>query len=422
MAHKVKQTYFPKDFFWGASTAAHQVEGGNYNQWTVWELENAAELANSAKLRYGWLPNWRDIQDRSTDPNNYVAGRGVEHYARYKEDFAIAKSLNLNAFRFGIEWARLEPKEGQWDEAAVEHYRQYIKELKTRGLEPFLNLWHWTVPVWFAQKGGFAKRSNLQYFDRFVEKIAQEYARDITYVITVNEPNTYAANSYVNGKWPPGDARIVRGALVYLNLMYAHRRAFKILKAAKKSFMVGAAPQLGNIQAKRPHSILDELSTKIMRYLWNWWFLQRIRRSLDFVGFNYYFTDYFTGFFKRKNPRVPVNDMGWYAEPEGLYPILLRTWARFKKPIIITENGIADEHDQYRQWWIEESIIAMERAISEGVDLRGYLHWSLLDNFEWSDGWWPKFGLVEVDREHGMKRTVRLSAKWLAVRIAQHKE
>jgi beta-glucosidase len=421
MSDKQKQSFFPKNFFWGASTASHQVEGGTLNQWSVWELAHATELAKQAKKRYGHLPNWEDIKQQAQKPENYVSGQAVDHYNRYKEDFDIAAGLNLNAFRFGIEWARIEPEEGQWDEQAIAHYRQYIKELKARGMEPFLNLWHWTMPTWFDEKGGLTKRSNLRYFERFVRKVAEEYAAELNYVITINEPNTYAANSYVNGKWPPQHKNILEGAMVYFNLVAAHKRAYKILKAAKKSLQVGAAPQMGNIQAKRPHNLLDEFSTKIMRYIWNWWLPAQIRRHQDFVGVNYYFTDYFTGLLKRENPSVPLNDLGWYAEPEGLYPLLLRVWVRFKKPIIITENGIADANDQYRRWWLEETVIAMERAISEGVDLRGYFHWSLLDNFEWSDGWWPKFGLVEVDREHDMKRTIRPSAQWLADKISQLK-
>jgi beta-glucosidase len=134
---------------------------------------------------------------------------------------------------------------------------------------------------------------------------------------------------------------------------------------------------------------------------------------------NYYFTDYYTGRIEKKNPELPLSDNGWYMEPEGLYPIILRAWTRFKKPIIITENGLADMNDEHRQWWLDESILAMERAISEGVELEGYLHWSLLDNFEWDSGWWPKFGLVEVDREDNMKRIIRPSAKWFASRIKE---
>jgi len=152
-----------------------------------------------------------------------------------------------------------------------------------------------------------------------------------------------------------------------------------------------------------------------MRFFWNWWFYNRIRKTQDFIGFNYYFTDYYR-VIHRDNPEVPTNDLGWYMEPEGLYPLLLRVWARYRKPIIITENGVADGHDQYRQWWLGESIVAMERALSEGVRLVGYYHWSLLDNFEWAYGCWPKFGLVEVDRKT-MKRTIRPSAKWFAKEV-----
>ncbi len=414
----VRKSYFPKSFFWGASTASHQIEGNTHNQWSEWEKANAKKLARQAHKHFSWLPNWHEIRDQVQDPNNYISGKGIDHYNRYKEDFDIAKKLNLNAFRFGIEWSRMEPQEGVWDEAAVEHYRVYISELKKRGLEPFLNVWHWTVPVWFDEKGGFTKKGNLRLFDRFVEKVAQEYVQDLKYIITINEPNVYTFYGYVSGRWPPGKKNPYKAVRVYFNLIAAHKRAYKILKSHKKSLQIGIAPQLGNIQAKRPHKWFDEFVTQLMRNGWNWWFYNRTRNQQDFIGFNYYFTDYFKGP-KRINPKVPVGDLGWYMEPEGLYPIMLRIWDRYKKPIIVTENGLADARDEFRQWWLEETMIAMERALSEGVDIRGYFHWSLLDNFEWSDGWWPKFGLVAVDREHGMKRTVRESAKWFAKRLVK---
>ncbi len=408
---------FPKHFFWGASTASHQVEGGTINQWTVWELAHAKERAQTAHRRLSWLPNWHDVKSQAEEPDNYVSGRGVEHYKRYKEDFDLVEKLNLNAFRFGIEWSRIEPEEGKWDEMAITHYRKYIAELRERRIEPFLNIWHWTSPIWFTDKGGFEKKENRKYFERFVAKVANEFVEDLNYVITINEPNVEATFGYIIGLHPPNQKNLWLFGKVYWNLMQAHRSAYKILKAKKPTLQIGIAQQLSNIQAKKPHSLFDELSTKWMRYFWNWWFLRRIRKQQDFVGINYYFSDYYTGLLKRKNPTVPLNDMGWYMEPEGLYPLMLRAWTRFKKPIFITENGLADAHDKHRRWWIEETIVAMERAISEGVDLRGYFHWSLLDNFEWQDGWWPKFGLVEVDRENDMKRTIRPSAKWFAKRI-----
>lgn len=413
-----KDFNFPDDFLWGASTASHQVEGGTLNQWTVWELASASHLAKTAHKKLGHLPNWPQVRIAAEKPSNYVSANGVKHFQLYKQDFDILAKLNFNAFRFGIEWSRIEPYQGQWNDEAIKHYGEYIHELKQRNIEPVLNLWHWTHPTWFEDRGGFAKRSNLKYFYRFAQKIADEFGKDLSYVITLNEPNVYATFSYLKGEWPPNQKSHLATIAVYLNFISAHKKTYKIFKRNHKSLQVGVAAQLANIQAKRPHNILDVTATKIMRAVWNWWFLKRIRNYQDFVGINYYFSDYYKGF-RVDNPKLPLSDVGWYMEPEGLYPLLLRAWAHFKKPIIITENGVADENDQYRQWWIQETIIAMERALSEGVKLKGYFHWSLLDNFEWAYGWWPKFGLVEVDRQNGMKRKIRPSALWFASQIKQ---
>lgn len=414
-----KTKLFPADFLWGASTSSHQVEGGTYNQWSVWELAHASELAKTAHARLGYLQNWKEVREKAENPENYVSGKGVDHYNRYPEDVALLKKLNLNAFRFGIEWSRIEPKEGEWDETAVSHYHEYLAELRRQGIEPMLNIWHWTMPVWFTNKGGFKKRANLKYWRRFIAKIGDEYGKHVSYAITLNEVNVYSSFGYVTGEWPPQEKSWFSATRVIFNLVTAHKQAYKILKERNPRLQIGIANQVANIQAKRAHNLFDVFSTKWMRFFWNWWFYNRIRRQQDFFGFNYYFSDYYTGLLKRQNPGVPLNDLGWYMEPEGLYPLLLRIWTRYKKPIIVTENGVADAHDSYRRWWLEETIVAMERAISEGVDLRGYFHWSLLDNFEWAYGYWPKFGLVEVDRKHGMKRTIRPSAKWFAKKIEE---
>jgi len=409
------------NFFWGASTASHQVEGGTENQWSVWELENASELAKKAKKHLGWLPNWQEISKQASDPANYVAGRGVDHYHRYKEDFDILEKLNLNAFRFGIHWSRIEPEPGVWDQAAIDHYKEYIKELRKRNIEPFLNIWHWTIPVWFAEKGGFAKKSNLKYFKDYVSKISSELLDDVGYVITLNEPNVYIGKSYMEGSWPPQEKNKIKGIRVYRNLIKAHKLAWRILKQDHPKLQVGMAQQLANIQAYRPGSFTDEVVVKIMRYFWNWWFLNRIKKQMDFVGFNYYFTDYYQGV-KKIKLKSPVNDLGWYMLPEGLLSLLERVQAHFPgKPIFITENGVADAKDQYRQWWLHETMMAIDTAKSIGIPIKGYLHWSLLDNFEWADGWWPKFGLVEVDHQNNMQRKIRPSALWWASEIAKRR-
>jgi beta-glucosidase len=415
------KNYFPKNFYWGGSTCSYQVEGGNVNQWSVWELEHASELAKTAEKRLGWVPAWDHVKHKAESPANYICGRGIEHIKRYSEDFSLARELNLNAFRFGIEWSRVEPEEGVWNKKAWDHYKAYVAEMRRSGLEPFLNIWHWTVPVWFAEKGGFTKRSNLKYWDRYVAKICEELDLEhVRHILTINEPNVYASFSYMTGEWVPQHKNPLEFVKVYYNLVRAHRRAYRIIKDKYPNIKIGIAHQMANIQSKRPHNLIDVVTTKWMRYSWNWWFLRRIRRSQDFVGINYYFSDYYKGFW-RANPKTPLNDLGWYMEPEGLYPLVLRAWARFKKPIYITENGVADMRDEYRQWWLQETMIALNRALSEGIDVAGYFHWSLLDNFEWKYGWWPEFGLVHVDRKT-MKRTIRPSALWWAKEIAASRE
>jgi beta-glucosidase len=402
------------DFFWGASVASHQVEGNNYNQWSVWEKEAAPELADGAEKQLGKLENWQQIKNRAESIDNYISGAGVDHYNRYKEDFDILKKLNLNSFRFTIEWSRIQPKEDTWDQQALDHYKDYINELRLRNIEPFLNIWHWTVPIWFAEKGGFRKRKNLKYFKYFIEKISADLFENINYVITLNEPNVYSVFSYEQGLWPPQKKNIFTTIRVYANLAQAHKIAWRVIKKSHPDMKIGVAQQLVNVQPSRPDNLIDEISVRIIRYGWNWWWLNRIRNYQDFVGFNYYFTDYYRGF-KKITINKPANDLGWYMNPQGILPLLQKINDHYpNKPIIITENGLADEHDKYRQWWLSETMHAIETAKAQNINLHGYLHWSLLDNFEWAYGWWPKFGLVSVDRENDMKRTIRDSALWWA--------
>lgn len=419
-----KYKNFPKDFLWGASSSSHQYEGGTHNQWTVWELSHATENARNAEKHLGGLPNWRRIKKEAEDPANYVSGNGLEHYKRYREDFKIVKDLNLNAFRFGIEWSRIEPEEGKWDQGAIDHYKKYIAELRRQGIEPFINLWHWTNPVWFEEKGAFTKKSNLKYFERFVAKVADELLDDIKYVLTINEANNYMLLGYILPVWPPQEKmRIDKALRVYYNLAVAHRRAYKILKSKNPALQVGIAHQPNANIPRNPRNPIQLMATRTADYAWFLWFYDRVKKHQDFVGMNFYNTMYYKHvLYESLKPTDPIDDRGFYMEPSRIYDVIMKLSNRYKKPVIVTENGTPDAQDKHRQWWIEETMEAMDRAIADGADVRGYLHWSLLDNFEWAEGYWAKYGLVTVDREHGMKRTLKPSAKWWANQLKDLKK
>lgn len=418
MRHNNGMQSYPHDFLWGASTASHQVEGGNHNQWSEWEKANASRLAQTAEQRLSWLPSWETFKDQAQNPENYISGKAVDHYNRYEEDFAILKQLNMNALRFGIEWSRIEPTEGQWDQEAIDHYRAYIAALKARSIEPILTLWHWTMPTWFTERGGFENKANIKYFTRYVQKIAEEFAPEIRYVITLNEPNVYIGHSYIIGEWPPQQKNPALAYHVYQNLAYAHNAAYDVLKKENPHLQIGIAAQLSNSKPTNPKSILNTLSIKLRRYSMNAWFLNRIKHHQDFIGINYYFTEYCNWRWQIKNPKTPVSDLGWYMEPRSIHELLEATYKTYRKPLLITENGLADTSDKQRTWWIKETIAGLDLAQENGVKLLGYLHWSLLDNFEWAYGWWPEFGLVHVDRKT-MNRSIRPSAKQFAKTIEQ---
>jgi beta-glucosidase len=271
------------------------------------------------------------------------------------------------------------------------------------------------MPLWFTQRGGFAKRSNTKYFVRFARKALELFGEEVRYVITLNEPNVYTSFSYALGQWPPQGRNPFRALAVYRNLVSAHRQVYRIAHRLRPHLHVGIAMAMSNEVPYNPRAIFDVVPARILGYLWNYWFLDRIRKTQDFIGVNYYMTNHRKGF-GLCHPKLPKSDLGWSMDPKMLENVLVETWQRYGTPLMVTENGLADMHDRHRKWWLEESIAAMDRAIERGVALRGYLHWSLLDNFEWAYGWWPKFGLVAVDRTT-MKRTVRPSARWFAERI-----
>lgn len=400
---------FPKRFLWGAATAAHQVEGGNHNQWTVWELENARALAMQAEYHLSDLPSWNAVKVAAKHPANYVSSNASDHYRRYKEDFDILKKLNMNSFRFSVEWSRIEPEQGRWNAAEIKHYKQYVAELKKREIEPVVTLFHFTLPVWFSEMGGFEKRGNVQYFTRFVEKILTEIGSNIRYVITMNEPEVYAAQSYLEGRWPPGVQSKVRAYRVLENLAYAHKKSAKMIHSMSRRYEVSVAKNSTYVYAG-DDALLSRTTAGIQQFVLDDYFLKRVAKHCDFLGVNYYFSNRVFGY-RTHNPNEKISDMGWDLTPENLQFALERLYEKYELPILITENGIATTDDELRKWWISQTVIAMRLSLQRGVPLIGYLHWSLLDNFEWAYGKWPRFGLVHVNYKT-MERTVKPSAKW----------
>lgn len=402
---------FGKTFLWGASVSTHQVEGGNQNQWSLWELETAQVKVAKAPYLYGNLPIWGEVKNEALKPENYVSGIACDHFNRYNQDFDLAKQLNFNALRTGIEWSRIEPKEGEFNLSAVAHYKRYFMALKDRGIQPIITLWHWTMPEWMAQKGGFAKRANIKYFSRYVKFITEQLGAHFKYVITINEPTIYSLMSYYEHRWPPEESSRLKTLWVLLNLALAHKKSYKIIKQIKPTAKIGLAHNCAYFYAG-DKSWISRLWAYFSHKFGNEFFINRVKNYQDFFGLNYYFSNRFLGTHIH-NPDKKINDLGWDMQPDKIRQLVNKLYKKYNLPIIITESGVADRNDQYRKWWIAQSIKAINLAQEDGVKMIGYIHWSLLDNFEWAEGFWPRFGLIEVDYKT-QQRKIRASAKWYA--------
>lgn len=391
------QINFPKNFLWGAATASHQVEGNNHNDWSEWEKSEERK----AFLRSEGLVKKYGLE-------NFISGRAADHYNHFQEDFRIAKELGHNATRFSIEWSRIEPEEGHFDEKEIEHYRQVVVTLQELGIEPFVSVWHWPVPLWLRDKGGWQNNKTTDYFARYAEKLSASLGKNVQFWITLNEPEIYTNNSYLAGVWPPQKKNLFVYLRVLHNLIKAHKKAYEVIKKMNPESKIGIAKNNIYFEAYQ-NRLVNRVLKKFIDWWWNFYFLNRIRNHQDFIGLNHYFHNRINyGFNKNENKKI--SDMGWELYPEAIYYVL-KDLKRFNKPIYITENGLADGGDKKRGWFIFESLKNISRAIDEGVDVRGYLHWSLMDNFEWDKGFWPRFGLLEIDYKT-LERKIRPSAKF----------
>lgn len=405
-------------FLWGAATSAHQVEGDNHrNDW--WEWEQAGKVAEPS-------------------------GVACDHFRRFREDIALTASLGHNAHRFSLEWSRLEPESGAWDESAARHYLEVFQELRARNIEPVVTLHHFTHPQWFAREGGWLGPRAVEYFSRYVLRAVKAFGPFVRFWITINEPLLYAYHAYLIGVWPPGIRDFVSTLRVFRTLILAHVEAYRVIHDGYRHggggpVWVSVAKHMIHFEPCRSRSLADRSAV----YLRNWFFndlwfnaltsgflffpgifcesLPR-RKTLDYLGINYYFRSYIrhAGFggtqglgascdsAHHQGQIREVNMMGWDVCPEGLYRLLMRL-KRYRLPVMITENGICTLEDSQRERFVREHLGAVQKAMAGGCPVAGYFYWSLLDNFEWAHGFGPRFGLVEVDYG-SQKRKVRASA------------
>lgn len=375
----------PSSFLYGAASSSHQVEGNNFhNDW------------------------WYEEQNGKLPESNLA----TDHFNKYSEDFVLAKQIGLNAMRVSIEWSRIEPEQGHFNLEAVEHYRKVLQEMKAQGLTRMVTLLHFTLPLWLYHQGGFGNNESVYAFSRYTKFIAEQLGTEIDLWNTINEPEVYTYMSSLKGIWPPFSKNPLRAFSVFSNLAKAHNSAYKEIKKVLPNAQIGFAKNNVYNEAHKPNSWLDQTAVNLNNWFGNYWFLNKTKNNLDFIGLNYYFYHSLTVSLKgieQKNLDGPKSDMGWRTYPKGIFHLLTDLAHKYKKPIYITENGIANARDDMRQDFIREHLYWTSKAIEQGADVRGYFYWSLTDTYEWQDGYGPKFGLIEVNFET-QERKVRPSA------------
>ena len=396
----------PAGFLLGCASAAHQVEGGNHNDWTRFEREPGRIV------------------------DGEVSGVACDHWNRWSQDLADLAALGHNAHRFSVEWSRIEPEEGRFDAAALDHYVQVARRCAELGMEPFVTLHHFTLPLWLADRGGVLAAEAPARFARFATTCARALVGRVRWWTTVNEPAILAALGYLTGEWPPG-RRSIRAAFAALRALLAmHAAAAAVLREEARrrgiEVRVSVAHHYRGMRPERPDRRLDRAAAAIPDWLINRWFLlacrdgrlrppvgwgQRVPAaagSLDWLGVNYYTDDLVTfdrsepgRLFvrQRADPALPRSTYGWSIDAAGLRRALVRLWEEMRLPIVVTENGVADRDDELRPAYLVDHLGAVAGAIAAGADVRGYLHWTALDNFEWAQGYTQRFGIFAVDRD-----------------------
>ncbi|MBI3556373.1 MAG: family 1 glycosylhydrolase [Deltaproteobacteria bacterium] len=395
---------FPSSFKWCVATAAHQIEGGNTNSdWWDWE-----QIPGHVK-------------------NGERSGAACGHWDRLEEDTRLLSGLHVRQYRFSVEWAKVEPKQGRYDLDAIIHYNRELALLRAAGIEPMITLQHFTLPRWMREQGGWEWDGAPAAFAKYSTFVLDNIGFGVRDWITINEPMVHLVLGYLGGVQPPGkkgDLASLKAPVI--GLLKAHAAAYHAMKQRHPEIRIGLAHHLRVFDAIPGWNPLNGVLAEKLDRAWNWAFaealetgqlrydiplatevnefIENIAHTQDFIGINYYTRDMVEmtleapGFKFSVPEGAETSDVGWEIYPEGFYRVLKAAAEHFPgKQILITENGIADAKDTKRSKFIESHLEAMNRAMREGVPVEGYCYWSLMDNFEWSEGFTPRFGLYEMD-------------------------
>jgi beta-glucosidase len=413
---------FPRGFRFGTASSATQIEGGcPFTDWADFARVSGRIAGNGSPLT------------------------ACDSWNRFGEDLALQRSMNLNAYRLSVEWARIEPAPGEIDWKALERYREMLGQLRDTGIEPMLTLHHFSIPLWVRDRGGLTSRDLPERLEAFTRIVVQAVGDLVDTWITVNEPSGLAALSHLIGYWPPQMRSLMSTIQVHHNLLKSHVLMYRAIheEAEKrgKEARVGIAHHVRRMEPLDPTRLADRVVTSLVRGTLNDSFAHAVcsgrmygfgdrllrlvdgfrvseaRGTQDFFGINYYGRDdlvfrWSPVFFRRYlAPGSEVTDLDWPVSPDDLLPVLREWWSRSGGlPIFITENGLSDATDIQRPSFIVRHLASVARAIAEGIDVRGYYHWTLMDNFEWMFGYQSRFGLANVDFAT-QERTLRPSGR-----------
>jgi beta-glucosidase len=406
---------FPDDFLWGTATGAHHVEGDLYNSWSVWEDEGGHVWNNS---RHGRACEWR--------------------FGRWREDFQRMSDLNTNTHRLSVEWSRVEPEQGVWDEAVLAEYSQWIDELLARGITPMVTLHHFTNPVWLEKEGGWLQTRTVDRFARFVEKVVSVLGDRVWLWCTINEPMVYTVQAYLVGFFNPGIKNVFKFYRGSELMLTGHAAAYKIIKAHNPAAQVSIAKHIVDFVAAPPkwingilpwlpswvfnEAFVEAMLTGVLRFPGRRTaYLPEVAGTADYMGLNYYqryrmlFLPHRPPFIHQIAPPDSPKPPPLWGEiyPQGIFKRLKLMYEQTRLPIYVTEIGTptGKNGDEVRRWYIAHAVHNIWRAINYNIPVKGIYYWSLLDSFEWTAGYNPQFqfGLYGMNFQT-QERTKRPSA------------